>query len=79
MLILCSKHIVFSAREKNKVEDKKVFANVVLLHAEVYYRMRLNDGNRLQILAEPLIHYLEDLLQDISKHNINFIMMQVSL
>lgn len=77
--MLCYNYIVFSAREKNKVEDRKAFANAVLLHAEVYYRMRLNDGNRLQILAEPLIHYLEDLLQDNSKSNIYFIMIQVSL
>lgn len=76
MLMLCI-YIVFLAREKDKVQDKKKFANVVLLHAEVYYHMRLSDGNKLKILAEPLIHYLEDLLQDNSKDNIYFIMIQV--
>lgn len=71
-------YIILLAREKIKAEDKKTFANIVLLHAEVYYYMRLNSGNRLKILAEPLIHYLEDLMQDDSEENIYFIMIQVS-
>lgn len=67
----------FLAKERDKIEDRKTFANKVLLHAEVYYHMRLSDGTRLQILAEPLIQYLEDLLQDNPKDNIYFIMIQV--
>lgn len=65
------------AKERDKIEDKKIFANKILLHAEVYYHMRLTDGTRLKILAEPLIQYLEDLLQDNPKDNIYFIMIQV--
>lgn len=67
----------YMSREKDKVQDKKKFANVVLLHAEVYYHLRLSDGTKLKILAEPLIHYLEDLLQDNFKDNIYFIMIQI--
>lgn len=67
----------YMSKEKDKVQDKKKFANIVLLHAEVYYHMRLSDGNKLKILAEPLIHYLEDLLQDNAKENIYFIMIQI--
>lgn len=59
------------------MQDKKKFANIVLLHAEVFYHMRLSDGSKLKILAEPLIQYLEDLLQDNVKENIYFIMIQV--
>lgn len=70
-------YIVFLAREKYKMQDKKKFANIVLLHAEVFYHMRLSDGGKLKILAEPLIQYLEDLLQDNVKENIYFIMIQV--
>lgn len=70
-------YIAFLAREKSKIDDRKSFANIVLLHAEVYYRMKLSDGNRLNILAEPLIHYLEDLLQEYATENIYFIMIQV--
>lgn len=77
LYILCYIYIVFLAREKSKMQDRKTFANIVLLHAEVYYHMRLSDGSRLKILAEPLIHYLEDLLQDDAKENIYFIMIQV--
>lgn len=67
----------YMSREKSKIDDRKTFANVVLLHTEVYYRMRLSDGSRLNILAEPLIHYLEDLLQENAKENIYFIMIQI--
>lgn len=67
------------AREKNRVEDKKTFANIVLLHSEVYYRMRLSNSNKLKILAEPLIHYLGDLLQDSPKENLYFILIQVRI
>ncbi|XP_029176242.1 uncharacterized protein LOC114944491 [Nylanderia fulva] len=67
----------YMSREKSKTDDKKTFANIVLLHAEVYYRMRLSDGSRLNILAEPLIQYLEDLLQDNGIENIYFIMIQI--
>ncbi|CAL1686867.1 unnamed protein product [Lasius platythorax] len=67
----------YMSREKSKMQDRKTFANIVLLHAEVYYHMRLSDGSRLKILAEPLIHYLEDLLQDDAKENIYFIMIQI--
>lgn len=69
--------VVLLAREKDIIEDRKAFANIVLLHAEVYYRMRLSDGNRLQILAEPLVQYLEDLLQENPKENIYFTLIQV--
>lgn len=67
----------YMSREKSKIDDRKSFANIVLLHAEVYYRMKLSDGNRLNILAEPLIHYLEDLLQEYATENIYFIMIQI--
>lgn len=67
------------AKEKDRLEDRKTFANKVLLHAEVYYHMRLSDGSKLKILAEPLIQYLEDLLQDNLKDNIYFIMIQVRI
>ncbi|XP_028050821.1 uncharacterized protein LOC105836270 [Monomorium pharaonis] len=67
----------YMSKEKDRLEDRKTFANKVLLHAEVYYHMRLSDGNRLKILAEPLIQYLEDLLQDNPKDNIYFIMIQI--
>lgn len=67
----------FLAKEKDRIEDRRTFANKVLLHTEVYYYMKLNDGTRLKILAEPLIQYLEDLLQDNPKDNIYFIMIQV--
>ncbi|XP_024884570.1 uncharacterized protein LOC112462783 [Temnothorax curvispinosus] len=67
----------YMSKEKDRAEDRKIFANKILLHAEVYYHMRLNDGNRLKILAEPLIQYLEDLLQDNPKDNIYFIMIQL--
>lgn len=60
------------------MEDKKTFANIVSLHAEVYYHMRLSNGNKLKILAEPLVHYLEDLIQNSVEENIHFIMVQVS-
>lgn len=66
----------YMSREKDIIEDRKAFANIVLLHAEVYYRMRLSDGNRLQILAEPLVQYLEDLLQENPKENIYFTLIQ---
>lgn len=66
------------AKDKNRVEDQKKFANIVLLHAEVYYCLRLNNGDRLQILAEPLIHYLEDVLQDNPYDNIYFILIEAS-
>lgn len=59
------------------MQDKKKFASIVLLHAEVFYHMKLSDGSKLKILAEPLIQYLEDLLQDNVKENIYFIMIQV--
>ncbi|XP_029670515.1 uncharacterized protein LOC115239867 [Formica exsecta] len=67
----------YMSREKYKMQDKKKFANIVLLHAEVFYHMRLSDGGKLKILAEPLIQYLEDLLQDNVKENIYFIMIQI--
>ncbi|XP_011150064.1 uncharacterized protein LOC105189564 [Harpegnathos saltator] len=69
----------YMSREKNKTEDQKIFANIVLLHAEVYYHMRLNNGHRLTILAEPLIQYLGDLMQikDSVEENIFFIMIQI--
>ncbi|XP_011049883.1 PREDICTED: uncharacterized protein LOC105143326 [Acromyrmex echinatior] len=67
----------YISKEKDRVEDKRTFANKILLHAEVYYHMKLSDGNRLKILAEPLIQYLEDLLQDNPKDNIYFIMIQI--
>lgn len=67
----------FLAKEKDRLDDRRTFANKVLLHAEVYYHMRLSDGNRLKILVEPLIQYMEDLLQDNPKDNIYFIMIQV--
>jgi len=78
--IICYIHLIFSlAKEKSKVEDSKTFANIVLLHAEIYYCMRLSDGKqRLKILAEPLIHYLEDILQDNPNDNIYFVMIQVN-
>lgn len=71
-------YIVFVAREKSRTEDKKTFANIVLLHAEVYYHMRLSNGSRLKILAEPLIYYLGDLMEDGIEENIYFITIQVS-
>ncbi|KYQ53087.1 hypothetical protein ALC60_07815 [Trachymyrmex zeteki] len=67
----------YISKEKDREEDKRTFANKVLLHSEVYYHMKLSDGNRLKILAEPLIQYLEDLLQDNPKDNIYFIMIQI--
>ncbi|EZA59946.1 hypothetical protein DMN91_000381 [Ooceraea biroi] len=67
----------YISKEKNRVEDSKTFANIVLLHAELYYCMRLINGNRLRILAEPLIHYLEDILQDNLNDNIYFVMIQI--
>ncbi|XP_032684414.1 uncharacterized protein LOC116850338 isoform X2 [Odontomachus brunneus] len=67
----------YMSREKNRMEDKKIFANIVLLHAEVYYNMRLNNGNRLKILARPLVRYLEDLIQNSVEDNIDFIMIQL--
>ncbi|XP_011870060.1 PREDICTED: uncharacterized protein LOC105563240 [Vollenhovia emeryi] len=67
----------YMSKDRCKLEDKKTFANKVLLHAEVYYHMRLSDGSRLKILAEPLIQYLEDLLQSNPKDNIYFIMIQI--
>ncbi|XP_014481312.1 PREDICTED: uncharacterized protein LOC106747862 [Dinoponera quadriceps] len=68
----------YMSREKNKMEDKKTFANIVLLHAEVYYHMRLNNGSRLKILALPLIHYLGDLIEDsVEEESIHFIMIQI--
>lgn len=76
--ILCNVHIIFLAREKYRMEDKKVFANIVSLHAEVYYHMRLSNGNKVNILAEPLIHYLGDLMQISVEENIYFIMIQVN-
>jgi len=66
----------YMSKERDRVEDRKAFVNKVLLHAEVYYHMRLSDGSRLQILAEPLIQYLEDLLQDNPK-DVYFIMRQI--
>lgn len=66
-----------SAKDKTRAEKKRVFANVVLLHADVYLHMKVRDGNRLPILAEPLIHYLEDLLEDNPRSNILFILAQV--
>lgn len=65
------------AKERDRIKDRKTFANKILLHAEVYYHMKLSDGTRLKILAEPLIQYFEDLLQDNPKDNIYFIMIQV--
>lgn len=56
-----------------------MFANTVLFHSEFYYRLRLSNGTRLKILAEPLIHYLEDLLQNSSKENLYFILIQVRI
>ncbi|XP_050444852.1 uncharacterized protein LOC126848209 [Cataglyphis hispanica] len=67
----------YMSREKYKIQDKKKFANIVLLHAEVFYHMKLSDGSKLKILAEPLIQYLEDLLQDNIKENTYFIMIQI--
>ncbi|XP_011700099.1 PREDICTED: uncharacterized protein LOC105457238 isoform X2 [Wasmannia auropunctata] len=67
----------YMSKEKDRLEDRKTFANKILLHAEVYYHMKLSDGTRLKILAEPLIQYLEDLVKDNPKDNIYFIMIQI--
>ncbi|KAL6262491.1 hypothetical protein P5V15_007575 [Pogonomyrmex californicus] len=58
-------------------ENKETFANNVLLHAEVYYHMRMSNGSRLEILAEPLIQYMKDLLQDNPQDTTYFIMIQI--
>ncbi|KAL0099648.1 hypothetical protein PUN28_019800 [Cardiocondyla obscurior] len=67
----------YQSKDKDRMEDRQTFANKVLLHSEVYNRMRLYDGNRVEILAKPLIDYLMDLLQDNPKDNIYFIMIQI--
>lgn len=67
----------FLAKERDRTEDRKAFANKVLLHTEVYYHMKLSDGTRLKILVEPLIQYFKDVLQDNAQDNIYFIMIQV--
>lgn len=77
LILILYIYIVLLASDKDKVEDKKKFLNIVLLHAEVYYHMKLSNGNKLKVLAAPLIHYLEDLLQDLSEDNVFFIMKRV--
>ncbi|KYM98695.1 PREDICTED: uncharacterized protein LOC108777428 [Cyphomyrmex costatus] len=67
----------YISKQKDRAEDQRAFANKALLHADVYYHMKLSNGNRLKVLAEPLIQYMEDLLQDNPKDNIYFVMKQI--